>query len=76
MTRGTRELADQHENCNKGEQRAAGSTKGIGAFREPLGELRDLEKIALVGVESRTSPCQSGMCLVVNVLPVLHDAFN
>lgn len=62
MTYGAHKLVDQHENMktvtkvNKERQ----AMKGIGTFREPLGELRDLEKIAFVGVESRTSPCQVG----------------
>lgn len=78
MTYGAHELVDQHENMktitkvNKERQ----SMKGKGTFREPLGELCDLEKIAFGwrGVQDVALP--SGMCLVVNVLPVLHDAFN
>lgn len=62
MTHGAHELVDQHENMktvtkvNKERQ----AMKGFRRFREPLGEMRNLEKIAFVGVESRTSPCQVG----------------
>lgn len=62
MTYGAHELVDKHESTksvtkvNKEQQ----AMRGIGALREPLGELRDLKKIAFVGVESRTSPCQVG----------------
>lgn len=60
MTYGSRELEDQRENMKTvtkvNKERKA--LKGIGTFREPLGVLRDLDKIASVGVESRTPPCQ------------------
>lgn len=62
MTHGAHELMDQQENMktvtkvNKERQ----AMKGFRTFREPLGEMRNLEKIAFVGVESGTSPCQVG----------------
>lgn len=62
MTYGARELVGQHEKMrtvtkvNKEHQ----AVKGIETFRETLGVLRDLEKIAFVGVESGTPPCQVG----------------